>query len=170
MTLFVHIGRRVPRSWYRRTAQKVQGLLTFQEHIWQMVSQGMQLAKKKANADGRMSFKMERETEIENMNYEIKWIKMIIQGTPDMEEEELQDTLKMYDKLKNSFKQDFTVDENLSKCFKTKLLPQEKVNEAYKKGFGSTSENNIANKLLEMGILTHVEKIDDYETRTEQFF
>ena len=59
-------------------------------------------------------------------------------------------------------------EKRFSKFFKTKLLPQEKVTEAYKKGYGAMKDNNIANKLLEMGILTHMEWIKDFDTRDSE--
>lgn len=170
MTVIVHIGRRVPRSWYRRTATKIKGLLTFQENIWQMIIKSLNIAKRRANNDGRIKFNITKEIEPEDMNYQLEWLKVIIQGTPDMEEDEYKDTLKLYDTLGKTFKKDYPVDNNLAKHFKTKKLSTFKVDEAYKKGYGAMENSNIANKLLEMGILTHVEKLDDYNSRDEIFF
>ena len=169
MTVIIHIGRRVPKSWFRRGASKVKGLLTFQENIWQIIVQSFKKAKKKANADGRMKFILEREDESEDMHYKIEWIKMVIQGNKEMEEEEYNDCLKFYDKLSSSFKKEFPVDNNLAKQFKTKKLTGVTVDEAYKKGYGSMGNNNIANKLLEMGILMHIDWKKDFDSRDEFF-
>lgn len=165
MTVIIHFGRRVPRSWFRRGASQIKGLMTFQENIWQMICQSLSTAKKKATVDGRMTFCIEKDTENEDMNYQIEWCKVIIQGTPDMEEDEYNDVLKMYDKLGKVFKKDFEVDQRLASHFKTKMLNSTKVEEAYQKGYGSVESNNIANKLLEMGILTHVEWNKDFDSR-----
>ncbi len=170
MTVMVHIGRRVPRSWYRRGAAKIKGLITFQENIWQMIVQSLNTAKKKAIADGRMKFVIVKDIENEDMNYQLEWRKVTIQGTPAMEEEEYKDSLKLYDKLGKSFKKDFEVDTRLAKHFKSKFLNSTKVDEAYKKGYGAMEKNNISNKLLEMGILTHVEWINDFDSREEVFY
>jgi hypothetical protein len=170
MTVLIHIGRRLPRSWYRRHAAKIKGLMTFQENIWQMICQSLNTAKKKALADGRMKFVITRETENEDMNYQLEWRKVTIQGTPEMEEEEYNDSLKLYDKLSKSFKKDYEVDDRLSKHFQSKLLSPVKIDDAYKAGFGCMENNNISNKLLEMGILTHVEWQKDFDTRTEIFY
>jgi len=53
----------------------------------------------------------------------------------------------------------------MKKHFKTRVLSQMKIDDAYKKGYGAMEDNNIANKLLEMGILTHIEWIKDFDTR-----
>ena len=45
------------------------------------------------------------------------------------------------------------------------MLGMESLEEAYKKGFGSIDNNNLANKMLEMGILLHYELLEDYDTR-----
>lgn len=165
ITLIIHIGRRVPRSWFRRQADKLKGFLSFQENLWLIIKQSLQLAKKKANADGRLKFVMTTENENEDLNYELEWIKIIIQGTKEQEKEEYEDTLKLYNPLNKLFKQDFPVDDRMKSFFRTKILSQAKVDEAYKEGYGAIGNNNLANKLLEMGILTHVELIDDYDGR-----
>ena len=170
MTVVIHIGRRVPRSWYRRTASKVKGLMTFQENIWQIIKQSLTKAKRKAKEDGRLSFVMTNEDELEDMHYMLQWIKIVIQGSPEMEEEEYNDSMKMYDSLGKVFKQDFQVDEKMAKHFNSKkILSIGKVQEAYKQGYGSMETNNIANKLLEMGILTHIEWNKDFESRDDVY-
>lgn len=168
ITLLVSIGRRVPRSWYRRQAQKAKGLITFQENIWMMIRQSMQLGKRRCNASGKGKWVMTYDKEIEDLNYQIEWIKIIIQGDKKFEEEEYNDALKMYEPFSKVFKQDMPKDDRLKKHFKTKVLSATKVDEAYKKGYGELTGkvgSNIANKLLEMGILTHIEWIKDFDSR-----
>ena len=121
MTVILHVGRRVPKSWYRRGAAKIKGLISFQENIWQMISQGVAKSKKAILADGRMTCVIINETESEDMNYQIEWKKVIIQGTPAMEEDEHKDILVLYSKIGKQFKKDFEVDPRLSKHFKSKL-------------------------------------------------
>ncbi len=165
MVVVLHIGRRVPRSWFRRQANMVSGLISFQENIWLIVKQSMNLAKKKANASGSITFVITTHDEDEDMNYKLQWLKITIQGTKEQEEDEYNDCLKLYDSLGKIFKKDLPKDERLGRHFKTKLLSSDKVKDAYEKGYGASKESNLADKLLEMGILTHVEKIDDYDTR-----
>lgn len=170
MTVIVKIGRRVPKSWYRRLGSKVKGLMTFQENMWQMIIKSLDTAKKKAQADGRMKFIIQKEKESEDLNYELEWKVVTIQGTPAMEEDEYNDTLKMYDRLSKNFKKDIDKDDKLASYFKTKVLSPMQLNEAYKQGYGTMENNNIANKLLEMGIVTHVEWNKDFDTREEVYY
>lgn len=165
MTVLIHIGRRVPRSWFRRKANTIKGLLTFQENIWQIINQSINTAKRKAKNDGRLLFVTKKEYEKEDLNYQIEWLKVIIQGTPEQEEEEYQEAQQLDGAMEKHFKKDFEPDNNLKKVFKSKLLTPTKLKEAYDKGYDATKEKSISEKLLEMGILKHIEKIDDYENR-----
>lgn len=169
MTVVIKVGRRVPKSWFRRLASKGKGLITFQEHIWNIINQSLTKAKKSAQKDGRMVFNIKKETESEDMHYNIEWRLMTIQGTEEMEEEEYNDSLKLYDKLGNQFKKDYGVDTRLSKVLNTRMLNPTKLKEAYEKGHGAVSDKNIVNKLLEMGIITHMEWIKDFDSRTTVF-
>ena len=169
MTVIVNIGRRVPKSWFRRQATRIGGLISFQENIWLIVKQSLGMARKKANASGTIVFNMTHEKESEDMNYDIQWIKITIRGTKEQEKEEYEDSLKLYDPLGKIFKKEMPKDERLSKQFKTKVLNSVKVDEAYKEGYGAMSDKNVANKLLEMGIITHVEWLDDFDSRQEEY-
>lgn len=166
----MNIGRRVPRSWFRRQANRAKGLITFQENIWIMIKNSLNMAKRKANASGKIKFHMTTDHEIEDMNYEFEWIKLIIQGTKEAEEDEYKDTMKLYDKMSKVFKKELPQDDRLGKYFtKSKILNKAQIDEAYKKGYGSVSSDNISNKLLEMGILTHVNWVQDFDSREEDF-
>lgn len=167
--MLISIGRRVPKSWFKRQATRIGGLISFQENIWLIIKQSLQMAKKKANASGKIVFNMMQERESEDINYDIQWIKITIRGTKAQEKEEYEDTMKLYDPLGKIFKKQMPKDDRLSKQFKTKVLSSAKVDEAYKKGYGVMGDKNVANKLLEMGILTHVEWIDDFDSRQEEY-
>ena len=169
MTLFVNIGRRVPRNWAKRTMSKVGGLLTFQENIWIMINNSLKLAKKKATeANNGVTFTLMRDNEHEDIAYDIEWIKVIIQGTRKQELEEQSDTMKMYDAFGTTFKKHFSgfgQDPNLKKQFKSKILSEKQVNNAYDQGYGSLKDTSVSQKLLEMGIMTHVDFVDDFVSR-----
>jgi len=166
MTVLIHIGRRVPRNWFKRQANRAAGLMSFQENIWLIIKQSLSLAKRKANQDGRLSFVMTSDIEVEDLHYQIEWVKIIIQGTEKQEEEEYNDSLKLYNPLSKVFKKEMPKDERMKKHIKTKILSSTKVDEAYKKGYGAIGdENNIANKMLEMGIITHIEWVKDFDSR-----
>ena len=165
ITLLVSVGRRVPRSWFRRQANRAAGFLSFQENIWIIIRQSLSLAKKKANASGKIKFVMTNDAEDEDMNYQIQWIKIIIQGTKEQEEEEYKEALQMYSPLNKVFKKAIPEDKRMKKHFKSRILSSAKIEDAYKKGYGALSDNNLSNKLLEMGILTHIEWVDDFDSR-----
>jgi len=167
MTLYINIGRRLPRSYMRRQTARLRGFLAGQEQMWIMIKQSLIRAKKAANKDGRMKFVMTYPQEFEDMNYMITWIKIVIQGKEELEKEEEQEAMMLYKQLKNILKKEMPKDERFSKRLKSKLLNPQKIDEAYEKGFGMIEDNNLANKLLEMGIMTHIERIDDYNTRDE---
>lgn len=166
MTVLINIGRRCPRSWFRRGMNKVQSVLTFQEHLWAMITQAFYMMKKRANnSNTGIKVVIIKDREIENLNYELEWLKITVQGNEEQELEEYNESQNLYKQFGKVFKKEIPVDERLKDVFKTKFLSSEKVMEAYKNGYGSISDNNIANKLLEMGIITHIELIKDYDSR-----
>lgn len=168
MVVIVRVGRRIPRSWFRKGLQKAAGIISFQEHIWQIVKQSLNLAKKKCNSSNTgMKFVMTTDTEFEDINYQIDWLKCTIQGTEEQEIKEYREAQGMYTPFnKLLLKKEIPKDDRLGQHFKTKVLTNEQVQQAYLKGYGAVSDNNISNKLLEMGILTHIELIDDHKSRS----
>ena len=131
-----------------------------------MIRQSMNLAKRKANSSNTgIKFVITNDIETEDLHYQIQWLVIMIQGTAEQELEEYNEAQGLYKPFNKIIKKDIPADENLKKYFKTKMLSQEQVEKAYKEGYGSVSDNNIANKLLEMGILTHIELIKDYDSR-----
>lgn len=130
-----------------------------------MITTAIGTAKRKANESGVIKFITTKTMENEDLHYQIEWLQIVIQGSKEAEADELKDMQNFYAPLNSWFKKELPKDENLSKHFNTKILGLETVEEAYKKGYGSIDNNNIANKILEMGILLHYELIDDYDTR-----
>lgn len=169
MTIIIHIGRRVPRSWFKRTASRVEGLISFQENIWQIIKQSMNLAKRKANSSNTgIKFVLTNPPyEVEDLNWQIEWMKIIIQGNQIQEKEEYEEAMNIYKPFGKLMKKEFDRDENFAKPFKSTMLSTKKIDECYKTGYGVINDSNISNKLLEMGILTHIELIPDYENRLQ---
>ena len=165
MTIYFKVGRRVPKRWFQRQASKVMGLINFQANLWIIIKQSLGLAKKKANASKTIDFVMSTKTEEEDLHYAIEWVEIVIQGTREQEDDEYNDIMKLYNGLTKVFKKDYPVDNDMAKHFKTKVLNITQVEEAYKKGYGASEGSTVAQKLLEMGILTHVEYIKDHDTR-----
>jgi len=170
MTVITKIGRRVPKSWFKRTATKAKGLLSFQENIWLMVTQSFKIARSKANAsDTGIKFEIIKDRESEDLHYEIEWMTIIIQGTEKQEKEEYEEAQMLYKNVAKHMKKEIPKDPTMQKHFKTKILSSEKVKDAYKKGYGAMHDSNMANKLLEMGILTHIEWKKDFDDRVSSF-
>lgn len=165
MTLYINIGRRMPKRGMRRLASRVKGLVSFQENMWNIISESMKKARRAAKRDGRLVFIIERYEEPEDLFYVIQWMRIKIRGTPEQELEEKREAECMYDKLDKHMKSSIDTDENFSKQFKSKRLPTYKLKEAYEKGFGAVKNKDISHKLLELGIMTHIELVDDYAHR-----
>jgi hypothetical protein len=126
------------------------------------VKQSLSLAKKKANRSEDIKFNIVYDTESEDLHYNIEWIKVVIQGPKEKEQEEYNEAMKLYEPMVNIFKKEFPKDEKLSRVFNTKMLSPIQLEKAYKEGHGAINDSNMAQKLLEMGIITNVEIISDY--------
>jgi hypothetical protein len=145
----------------------MKGLMSFQENIWIMIKQSLNLARRKAQVSKTIKFVLTQDSEHEDLNYDLEWIKIVIQGSKEQEKEEYDEAMGLYRPLNKTFKKEMPKDERMMMHIKTKVLSTTKVDEAYKKGYGAIGDNNISNKLLEMGIITHIELIEDYDTRDE---
>jgi hypothetical protein len=168
MTLIINIGRRVPKSWFKRQANTIAGLISFQENMWIIIKQAFNMAKKQANASKKCKYVISYEMESEDLNYNLQWMKILVQSTPEIEKEEHEISQKIYQPLAKIFKKDLKdvpSDNKLKAHFKTKMLNLAEVDDAYKKGYGAVQDNNISQKLLDMGILTHIKLIEDYDSR-----
>lgn len=121
----------------------------------------MTLAKKKASEypDGP-KFDKKNYREPEDINFDIEWIDIRIEGNPKQEDEEYEEAMQMYNSLKQVFKKEFKPDNNMMKAFKTKNLSDSQLSKVYKKGYGAAGNNTLAQKLLELGIITYIEKVD----------
>ena len=167
MSVIMHIGRRIPKKWFKRQMSRAAGLLSFQENFWVMVNQAFSLAKRKCNQSGKGTWVQTKEMESEDLHYQIEWLKIIIRGSEEFEKEEYEEAQKFYCAFDKHFKKELKTDANMKKHFKSKVLNAVKIEDAYKKGYGTMGSNNIANKLLEMGILTHLEFVKDYDLRQD---
>jgi len=167
MTVNFSIGRRVPNKWYQRIVRKAGGLISFQENIWIIISQSLNMAKKKATA-ADLTFIKTKTVEREDLNYSLEWIRIIIKGTPKEEEEEYNDSMNIYRALGQIFKKkEVPKNPAFSKMFNSKLYTPKQLEDSYKAGHGSVKDRTIADKLLEMGIMTIVEWKKDFDERDD---
>jgi len=167
MTVVFTVGRRVPRNFFRRGFQKMSNILTFQEHIWYIINNSLKLAKRKAKkAKSDMVFIIEKYEENEDLNYIIQWTKVTIKGKEKEEEDEYNDILKFYAPLDSVFdkNKDFKKSKGtLSSMFKSKMVNISEIEKMYQQGLDDSGSNNMFNKLLEIGIMSNVEWIKDFE-------
>lgn len=162
MTVIIKIGRRLPRNWAKRLLTKTKGLMTFQENIWIIIDRSLTMAKRKAaQSPTGVIFLKSNYREVEDINFDIEWIEITIRGNPTQEEEEYNEAMGMYKSLGQLFKGELPKDEAFLKPFKTVRLSPEQISNAYKEGYGAMENKSIAQKLLDMGILTHIEKIEE---------
>ena len=123
MTLIVRMGCRQPKNWFKRTANKVSGLVSFRTNLWEMINQSMRMGKKKCNASEKGTWVTTKKIESEDLHYNIEWLVHTIQGSKEFEAEEFADSQDLYKQFGKLFsKKEFPTDKNLSKHFKTKVL------------------------------------------------
>jgi len=159
MTVTIKIGRRVPRKYFRRLSMKARGMMTFQENMWLIIQRSMSIAKRKATKAKTLEcFTKKTYQEPEDLHYNIEWIEINIKGRPDQEEEEYQEAMQMYKDFDKIFKEDLETPEDMKKAFNTKVLSEKQLKEVYSEGYGAVKNKSISQKLLDLGIITHIEK------------
>ena len=172
MTLTIMLGRRVPKKWFKRFGASLGKLIGFQEHIWTIIIQSFAKSKRAMNKDGRGTCITEKLRESEDEKYEIEWYRMIIKASDKLtqeekeafEQEEYNDVQKMYSPLKQVFKKELPTSQLMKKRIQSKILETSKIDKVYEKGYEFVRDTeNMANKLLEMGVLTHIEWIKDFD-------
>jgi len=164
MTVSFDVGRRLPRNWFKRGLQKMSDILTFQEHIWYIITSSLRLAKKRAKKAGsELVFIIEKDKEDEDINFMIEWIRIKIKGTEAEEEDEYKDLLKFYEPLNKVFDKNKLKADNpaFKAMFKSKIVNIKTMEKMYKQGLNETGANTIQNKLLELGILSNIEWVKD---------
>lgn len=169
MTLLIKIGRKIPKGWMQRQLATVRSLMTFQENLWWMIRRSMSLARRKAQeSDTGVMFYItdEEENLADDPRFKLQWIIVTVQGTKEQELAEHADALKMYEPFGRVMKgsDEFSIASDFSeRVAASKFLTGKQLDEVYEHGYKHVSDSNMANKLLEMGIITHIELLDDYD-------
>ena len=162
MVVVIKIGRRLPRNWFKRTATKIKGLMTFQENIWIIIDRSLVIAKKTcAQTPNGGVFVKRNYREVEDINWDLEWIECEYRGNPDQEKEEYEEAMGMYKSIGQLFKAEMPKDETMTKAFKTVRLTGDQLDKAYKAGYVNSNTTNIATRLLELGIITYIELIEE---------
>lgn len=172
MTVVVKIGRRIPKNFYKKIMYKTQGFLSFQENIWIMISRSLQMAKNAADKkpEEQVNITLKTIEEPEGFSYVIQWRILTITSPIQAKElEEYNAAMGMYDKfsvLKTLFKKNIESNDDFKKSFKSTIVTEEQFKKAKEAGMGALEHKNIANKLLELGIFTLIEK--DFDVKDEK--
>lgn len=164
MTVTVKIGRRLPRAFAKRLLQHGKNILSLQEQMWGFMVLAFRGAKKAADSrpEEQVVITIENKAEYEDLRWQLEWkiitISSIIQ---EKEVEEYNEALQIYKKF-SSLKQLLTnkidKDEDMVKQFNSKTITKEQYEKAKEAGINELGEKNIANKLLDLGIIIVVEK------------
>jgi hypothetical protein len=164
MTIIIMLGRRVATNWLRRQTNRVAGLISFKENLWVMIKQSLYYAKRRANKESTIIFNIIPLVESESLQSRLEWLKVVLQGTKEEEESEYKDAQDFYKPFGKLFKKNADTSEaEKTNFFRSKFLNTVKVDEAYKKGYGSISDRNIANKMLELGFLLSITWEKDFD-------
>jgi hypothetical protein len=135
--------------------------MTYQENIWLIIDRSLVMAKKKcASTPEGGTFIKKNYRDMEDLHYDIEWIEINFIGNPTQEEEEYKEAMEMYNNIGSIFKKTQIPDNpELNKMFNTVRLNKEQLDEAYKAGHGSVADTSISRQLLNLGIMTHIERI-----------
>jgi len=175
MTVVIRIGRRYRKGFVDR----MKGPYMVQNLIWRNVDYGFMLAEKKMKSYQKKNpttfkytkTKFNEEEKIllreeKYVKYILEWIEINITSTPEIEEEEYNESLKLFENLENlpalkKRKDKVEVDENLSKEY-NKTFNSNRIQKMLDAGYERIKNVSINKSLNDVGILTIVEK---YENR-----
>ncbi len=174
MTVVVRIGRRYRKGFVDR----VKGPYMVQSMIWRNVDYGFMLAERKMKIFAKKNpttftytkqkFKEDEniiEIEGKKIKYQIEWIEIKITSTPEIEEEEYNESLKLFEKLENqpalkNLNGKVEVDNELKKEYNS-TLGKNRIQKMLDAGYKKIKDVSINKSLNEVGILTIVEKYEN---------
>lgn len=163
MVVTIKIGRRLPRKGMERIWKGTTRFLSGQEHLWMLITQSFNLAKKEAakKPDEEVFIHIEKKEEKEDMYAKLEWCVVTITSKyQEKEQEEYDETMKLFDKLfskqlKGTFEKTIDENEKFAKPFKTKILNFNKIKEA---GFKYATDKSFVSIFNEFEIVIDVEK------------
>ena len=167
MTVLIKIGKRVQRGF----TQRLKGPFLVQSMIWKNIEYGIGLAAHKMkqyqnkNPDKFQFTKRKfKEEDEQSLRYSIEWIEVVINSTPEIEEEEYQQTMKLFTELENHqmFKKGtdgVEVDEELAKEYNDNIK-KGKVKQLLDAGYERIKGITLNKSLNDVGIITIVEKFE----------
>lgn len=172
MVVTIKVGRRIPRNFFKGVAYRAAGLFTFQENMWQIITRALQMAKSACDdkPEEQIIITMQNKEEDDGLHYKFQWKIMNISSIfPEKEKAEYDVFMTLYDKVGAIRKVlDMKVEANadMSRAVRdSKVMSEAQYDEAKSAGYGALKNKDIASKLLEMGIITHIEWKPDKEAR-----
>ena len=164
MVVTIKIGRRVPRNFFKRAGYKTAGLFTFQENMWLIITRALQMSKNECDnrPEEQVTITIQNKEEDDGLHYKFQWKIMNISSMfPEKEKEEYDVFMTLYEKvgaIRKVLNQKVEADSDMTKAVKnSKVLSEKQWEEAKEAGYGAMNNKDIASKLLEMGIITHIE-------------
>jgi len=164
MVVTIKIGRRVPRNFFKRAAYKTAGLFTFQENLWLMISRALQMSKNKCDSmpEEQVRITIQNKEEDDGLHYRFEWkIVSVSSIFPEKEKEEYDAFMNLYERIgtiKKIVNQKIETNPEISaEIKKSKYITEAQWKEAKAAGYGALKNKDIASKLLEIGIVTHIE-------------
>jgi len=164
MVVTIKIGRRVPRNFFKRMAHNTAGLLTFQENMWLIISRALQMSKNKCDSmpEEQVQITIQNKDEEDGLHYKFQWKIVTISSLfPEKEKEEYDAFMNLYERvgaIRKILTQKIDANADISGAVKgSKVLSEKQWTEAKEAGYGALNNKDIASKLLEMGIITHIE-------------
>ena len=175
MVVIVKVGRRIHRNnnkrWFAKQINNMKNVMSIQQYMWRTIEYGFKLSTvkmdkhiKKLNNIGDYSFNYQKKKfiEEESLNYNIEWIVIEIIGTPEIEKDEYDASMKFFSKLENlpvfkKNKDKIELDKDLTREYKGKLYGK-KSEKVIKKGFDKAKNMTISKSLNDVGIITLIEK------------
>lgn len=172
MVVTIKIGRRVPRNFFKRMAHNTAGLLTFQENMWLIIGRALQMSKNKCDSmpEEQVTITLQNKEEDDGLHYKFQWKIMTISSIfLEKEKEEYDAFMNLYERvgaIKKVLNQKIEANADISAAVKnSKVLSEKQWEEAKSAGYGALNNKDIASKLLEMGIITHIEWKPDKDSK-----
>lgn len=163
MTVVIKLGRRLPRAFAKRLIAHGKNWLSLQEQIWLFIVKAFQSSKKAADnrPEEQVIITIQNKVEFEDLKYQVEWKIITVSSIIHAKEvEEYEEAMKIYSKfnlLKALMGKKIDSDESLKETFKSSVVTPEQFEKAKEAGYGAVGEQGIAEKLLELGIMTIIE-------------
>jgi hypothetical protein len=172
MVVTIKIGRRIPRNFFKSVAYKTAGLFTFQENMWLIICRALQMSKNECDnrPEEQVKITIQNKEEEDGLHYKFQWRIMNISSIfPEKEKEEYDVFMTLYEKvgaIRKVLNQKVDANSDMTKTLKgSKIMSETQWEEAKKAGYGAMNNKDISSKLLEMGIITHIEWKPDKDAK-----